>query len=114
MTPEKAIEYQILNYLTAIGVFVFKVDRQGTFDPTKKKFRSNKNPYKIKGVSDILGVLSNGRFLAIEVKKPKTTTAKGYASAEQKEFIAKVNKSGGLAFVAWSLEEVKTELAKLD
>lgn len=106
---EKEIEYQILHYLRSLGIFCFKVDRQGTFDPTKKIFRSNKNPFKKKGVSDILGIC-NKRFLAIEVKRNKP---KGYPSKEQKEFIEEVNLSGGIAFIARSVDDVKSVLSTI-
>ena len=59
----------------------------------------------MKGVSDILGILPDGRFLAIECKSPsgKTTT-------EQDRFLASVNARGGLAFVARGLDDVKTHM----
>ncbi len=92
MTPEKRIEMQICSYLKAFGYFFWKTDRQGTYDPIKKTFRANRNPYKLRGVSDILGILRGGRILAIEVKAPK-----GRVSPEQKLFIDLVNAAGGKA-----------------
>lgn len=60
----------------------------------------------LKGVSDILGVLPDGRFLAVECKGPK-----GKPSPEQVEFIENVRKMGGVAFVARSLQDVKNGLS---
>lgn len=54
-----------------------------------------------KGMSDIIGVMKGGRFLAIEVKRRG-----GRVSPEQREFIRQVNAEGGLAFVAYSLDDV--------
>jgi hypothetical protein len=60
----------------------------------------------LRGVSDVLGVLPGGRFLAIECKGPT-----GRPSPEQVEFIERVRAAGGVAFVARSLEDVKKGLA---
>ena len=60
-----------------------------------------------KGVSDILGVLPGGRFLALEVK-----TAKGKLTPAQADFLQSVAGGGGLAFMAQSAEEVRTRLAE--
>jgi len=59
----------------------------------------------LKGVADVLGVLPDGRFLAVECK-----TATGRISPEQDAFIRNVNLRGGLAFVARGLEDVKVHL----
>lgn len=102
--PEKRIETSILEFLRSIGVYCWKTDRQGTFDPVRKTFRTNNNPFKIKGVSDILGIVQ-GRMLAIEVKSPV-----GRLTDEQRVFIAKINHEGGIAFTARSLEQCIEQL----
>ena len=103
--PEKLIENQILHYLFRRGIFAWKNQSVGIFDPVKRIYRKNNNPFHIKGVSDILGVLPGGRLLAIEVK-----TEIGRASPEQKAYIAKINSLGGIAFVARSVYDVEKEL----
>lgn len=107
MTPESAIKNSILSYLALKGIFAWPNDTIGVYDPKKKVFRMNKNVHRIKGVSDILGIMKDGRFLAIEVKtaKPKT-----YPTVEQKFFIQTVLHFGGLAFVARSIDDVKEHL----
>lgn len=105
--PEKAIENGILRWLSLNGIFAWKNQSVGIFDPVKKIYRKSNNPYHIKGVSDIIGILSDGRFLAIEVKS-KT----GKPSPEQINFIKQINDSGGKAFIARSLEDVQEELHK--
>lgn len=105
--PEKAIENHILRWLSLNGIFAWKNQSVGIFDPVKKIYRKSNNPYHIKGVSDIIGILSDGRFLAIEVKS-KT----GKPSPEQINFIKQINDSGGKAFIARSLEDVQEELHK--
>ncbi len=103
--PEKLIENQILHYLFRRGIFAWKNQSVGVFDPVKRIYRKSNNPFHIKGVSDILGILNDGRLLAIEVK-----TEKGRASPEQQLFIQKIKDRGGIAFVARSVYDVEKEL----
>lgn len=61
------------------------------------------------GLSDVIGQLRDGRFLAIETKRvgKKATT-------EQLEFLGKVSRAGGLAFVAWSAADAVRGLDELE
>ena len=68
------------------------------FDPKTGKHRK-RGRFHIKGVSDILGIHKSGRLIAIEVKTPH-----GKASKEQEAFIGKINRMGGLAGVATSIQ----------
>lgn len=106
--PEKAIENQILHYLYKKNIFAWKNQSTGVFDPIKRIYRKSNNPFHIKGVSDILGILPDGRFLAIEVK-----SATGRASEEQKHFLWQINAKGGKAFLARSIEDVESELGSV-
>lgn len=55
-----------------------------------------------KGMADIIGIAPSGQFVAIEVKvKPNKPTA------EQQQFLETVWYNGGLAVVAYSLEDVQ-------
>jgi penicillin-binding protein-related factor A (putative recombinase) len=105
-TLEKQIENSILKFLSKIGVFCWKNQSIGVYDPVKKIYRKVTNTHHIKGVSDILGIIE-GRFLAIEVKSPK-----GIISPEQRIFITRINNEGGIAFVARSVDQVARELYK--
>lgn len=62
-----------------------------------------------RGLPDIIGVWKDGQILAIEVKTPR-----GVASDEQKRFIEMINQSGGLAFVARSVDDVIDNLGIRD
>lgn len=104
MTPEKRIETQILNFLRMNDIYAWKNESTGVYDPVRKVFRTNHNPFKIKGTSDILGIY-HGTFLAIEVK-----TAKTYPTADQKLFMENIRERGGIAFVARSIDDVIKEL----
>lgn len=105
---EKKIETAILDWLNAQpGCFAFKVNTGGIFDPRTRRFRKNANPHCHNGTSDILGVW-RGRMMAIEVKRPKTLYGpKTYPSALQKYFIERIRDSGGIGFVARSLQDVQ-------
>lgn len=54
------------------------------------------------GSSDLIGILQDGRFLAIECK-----SATGKATPEQIGFIHAINKSGGVAGICRSVDDVK-------
>jgi hypothetical protein len=57
------------------------------------------------GGSDLIGISKDGRFLAIEVKIQGKSPTK-----EQSNFIIMVQKLGGIAFVAHSVEEAVKEI----
>lgn len=61
-------------------------------------------PYQRPGIADLL-VCMNGKFIAIEVKKPG-----GKLSPLQEQFLQDVRAAGGSAFVAHSVEDVVKEL----
>ena len=61
------------------------------------------------GSSDLCGLTSSGRFLAVEVK-----SAKGRLTDEQRSFLALVNSLGGIAFTARSVEDFHTCLKVMD
>lgn len=101
---EKQIENQIINFLRIVGVFCWKNQSTGIYDPTKKIFRRSNNYNHLRGVSDILGVV-DGKFLAIEVKSES-----GRLTVEQKAFLQNIRAQGGIAFEARSLVDVVQRL----
>lgn len=104
--PESIIEEQILWNLFKSGIFAWKNPTTGYFDARTKTFRKHTNPFAINGVCDILAII-NGRFVGIECKSEK-----GRPTCDQTKFIENVTKHGGIAFIARSWEDVKTELLK--
>jgi ABC-type transporter MlaC component len=59
-----------------------------------------------RGISDLVGQLKTGQFLACEVKR------EGAALMDhQREFLNEVLRNGGVAFVARSIEDAKRGLA---
>lgn len=101
MVSEQDIQRQITDYLKLKRIFHRKVNTVGI-----KKSDGSYIPSQSAGMSDIIGCLWGGRFLAIEVKKKG-----GKVSPLQQAFLDEVNDNGGLGFVAYSLDEV---IKKLD
>jgi hypothetical protein len=58
------------------------------------------------GCPDVLGQLTDGRLLAVEVK-----AAKGRTSPEQVACLERINRAGGVGFTARDLRDVLRELA---
>ena len=58
------------------------------------------------GCTDLLGMMKDGRLLAVECKRPNG----GKISVEQAHFISMVNEFGGCAFVATSATDVFNNL----
>ena len=104
---ENAVTSEILEYLQWKGIYCWKNKNIATFDPKTNRFR-RLGKYEIRGVSDILGIMKNGKMLAIECK-----TGYNKASDVQKEFIDNINKAGGIAFVAYGIDDVKKYLTHL-
>lgn len=83
---EKRIEKSIQGYLDSLGAYHIK---------------NHGSIYSRAGTPDITACL-NGRFIGIEVKQPG-----GRVSALQAAHIELIKQAGGVAFVAYSLEETK-------
>ena len=90
---EADVTRSIRQLLKQIGVFHWKVHQGLGCVP---------------GVPDVIGVWK-GRLLGIEVKRPG-----GKLSPAQVAFIDRINAEGGLAFVAFSVDDVMRELGIKD
>lgn len=112
-TTEHQVQAQILDFLK-INSKVAWVERMNT-GATISHYKGKKRfiRFSFKGCSDIIGQLKNGRFFAIEVKKPEyykngeKKDCRKKLSQEQAEFISTVGKNGGLAIVADDLVILK-------
>lgn len=60
-----------------------------------------------KGSSDILGILPNGKFLAVEVKAKN-----GKLSIDQEEFLKRINDNDGVGFVVYNLDDLINKLSQ--
>ena len=99
---EKDVQKLCIEWLAAWGATAVRINSGGM--AVEKRFvRFNDQP----GCSDVLACLPpNGRMLALELKRPGLDRTTAKRKAEQESFRAKVVKSGGLALVAQSLDEL--------
>lgn len=95
--PEKAIQTACLDYLKAKNIFCWR-EHSGGIPVNGGEFYVQPS---LKGKSDILGILKDGRFLAIEVKAKD-----GHVSDDQNYFIEMINKNGGLGFIAYDVQDI--------
>jgi len=94
---EQQIQKDILNALNRLGYYVFKINNVGI-----KKPDGHYIPAGRRGVSDILGLAPDGKFVAIEVKTPER---RNNISIHQQDFLDRIREHGGIAFVACSAIE---------
>lgn len=92
-----------LEYLRMNHIFCYR-NNTGAVKIGKRFIR-----YGTPGSSDIIGILPDGRFLAVECKREKG----GRLSELQKAFLTAIQINGGVSIVARSVEELKKELEKV-
>lgn len=99
-SSENDLKRAVLEYLEVRGIWAWRQNAGAVISEYKGKKRFFKFSTQ-KGISDILGVLNDGRILAIECKvKPNKPTV------EQLEFLGNVKRRGGVACLCWNLEDV--------
>ena len=96
---EHEIQSVILEYLALMKIKAWRQNTGAT------KIGDRYIRFGKKGISDILGILPSGKFLAVEVKREGNKP-----TPEQQEFIDDINRNNGLAFVATSLEDVMAKI----
>lgn len=87
---EADIQRAIIDILEYSGWVVVKVNNVGIY----KKATDSYIPPRQKGISDLLCCAPNGRFVAIEVKKPGNKPTE-----HQSEFLERVRATGGVGLV---------------
>jgi len=97
---ESIIQKSILEYLRLRGIYAWKANTTGIYQQKTGRYIP-----VTKGIADILGIMPDGRFLAIEVK-----TNKGRLTIYQEAFLAEIEQRGGLAIVARSIEDVQIHI----
>lgn len=112
---ERDIQKQILDYLRreqAMGRVVwFARVNSGAIKAGKRfvryyiLFLRGKKPLR-KGKADVEGMLSGGRYFALEVKRPGR-----YATDAQRGFLQAVGDGGGIAAVVRGIDDVKRAFA---
>ena len=94
--PENEVLKQCLEYLQIKGIFAFR-NNTGAVKIGKRFIR-----FGYAGSSDILGILPDGRFLAVECKREKG----GVVSPVQKMFLKEIQDNNGVACVVHSAKEL--------
>jgi hypothetical protein len=56
----------VKRYLILRGIFCWRNNTVGVYDPVRKVYRLNKG--QLRGVADILGIMPDGTFIAVEIK----------------------------------------------
>ena len=92
---EQDIQKEILDFLRSIGYLAIKQNNIGI--------------YARAGVPDIIACSSEGKFIGIEVKRPGQKP-----KPIQDAFLDAINKIGGVAFCATSVDDVKVNLIERD
>lgn len=103
---EKDVQKVCRDWLRAWGAVVVRVN-SGAMKIKDRYVKFNDQP----GCSDTLVCLPDGRFLALELKKPGRDRTAAHRQLEQQSFRDQVAKAGGLAIVARSLDELLQALA---
>jgi hypothetical protein len=104
-TPEGEIVKAILEWLAIWNIFAWRNNTGAVATPASPNSPSRFVRYGLKGSADIIGILNDGRFLAIECK-----TAKGRPTVEQRSFLDEIEYRGGVAILARSIEDVEHAL----
>jgi hypothetical protein len=100
--PEGQIKLACLRYLIRRGFFVWN-NPSGAVRIGADRWVH----FGLKGSADIIGMLPDGKFLAVEVK-----TRHGRVSPEQAAFMEKVRGMNGIAVVARSFRELDAALRR--
>ena len=99
-TTANILTTQALRILDLKGWHVWRQNNGGVWDPTKKVFRRNSST---PGISDILGFhRQTGKIIAVEIK-----AGKDRLSEPQKAFLDEVEKSGGVALVIRTTDDIE-------
>lgn len=102
--PEGKVKNAIQEFLRLRGCYTRTIKSDGQKLPSGKWIPSKQG----RGISDLIGVTPEGRFLAIEVKAPgKEKTA----TPEQLDFISNIIERGGIGVVASSIAQVEWALS---
>jgi len=105
---ESALVAQVLQYLNYRGHYAWRQNTGGARSSHTDKFGRTSfyfTRFGFPGISDILGITSDGRFLAVECKH-------GYKkpTEDQLRFINEVRKRGGIGLIAYQLTDVEKVL----
>jgi len=105
---ETEIVRAILEYLRARGCWAERRNSRVLMLPGKGGRLRPVRFGGVKGASDIIAIGPQGRFIAIEVKRPGE-----HATPEQAAYLAEIRRHGGVGLVATSAQDVAYELERM-
>jgi hypothetical protein len=91
----------VLEYLTARGIYAWRSNNVGVYNRKRDAYVF----HGLRGVSDVLGILPDGRLLAIECKSPGKRP-----SEAQDAFLEAIAARGGVATWVTSVDELEADL----
>jgi len=94
-TPENDLKKAILSYLHFHKIPAWRIN-SGALKVQDRYIR-----FSVPGIADIIGVLPDGRFLAVETKSTGNTL-----TPAQKDFLETITKNNGVAIVAYSINDI--------
>lgn len=100
---ENVVLSDCLQYLTLSGVFAWR-NNTGAYKVGSRFIR-----FGLVGSSDILGILPDGRFLAVECKREKG----GVLSDAQRGFLETIRQNNGVSCVVHSVEDLQEVIKKV-
>lgn len=108
---EKQVELSICEFFEYQGCMVVKIENRGFYNEKKAIFQTNNHPYCYRGIPDLHITLPDGKSLWVEVKRPSkdehgNRITKGKVTPHQEWFIGQALERGGLACVAYSIDDV--------
>lgn len=101
-TPETMVVGSCLSLLAIMGIYAWRNNTGALMNKSGRLVR-----YGLKGSSDILGILPDGRFLAVECK-----TSTGRIRPEQKTFLEAITNNRGVALLVRNTDELLDGLKK--
>ena len=103
VVPESAVLSQCMAYLHVRRIFCWRNNTGAAKTEDGRYVR-----FGLPGASDIIGIMPDGRFLAVECKR----SVGGRLSPQQKVFLDRIREAGGVAVVATSLEDLREVIEK--
>ena len=101
-TPESRVLADVRAWLSLHNVPHWRINTAGTpLHDGSGRYR----PAPQRGISDVLGILPGGVFLAVEVKAPK-----GKLSEDQRRFLLDVKEAGGVGIYVRGVEDLSEQL----
>lgn len=99
---EQKLVNQVIAYLKINGHYVWRQNTGGMYDSHKRFIK-----FGFKGISDIIGVASDGRMIAVECK-----VGNNKPTQFQTDFLEEIKRHGGIAILAYSLDDVISNLER--